>query len=75
LFLICFLYFLLRLSSFLPIFHSFLLSFYLSNSILSSSFPLSLYLTKLLSCCSCRWGETLSLNYGHERTYCSSLRR
>jgi hypothetical protein len=23
-------------------------------------------------CCSCRWGETMSLNCGHERAYCSS---
>jgi hypothetical protein len=24
------------------------------------------------SCCSCRWGETMSLNCSHQRTYCSS---
>jgi hypothetical protein len=26
------------------------------------------------SCCSCRWGETMSVNCGHKRAYCSSLR-
>jgi hypothetical protein len=26
------------------------------------------------SCCSCRWGETMSLNCGHQQTYCSSPR-
>jgi hypothetical protein len=25
-------------------------------------------------CCSCRWSETMSLNCGHQRTCCSSLR-
>jgi hypothetical protein len=25
-------------------------------------------------CCSCRWGETISLNCGHQRAYCSSSR-
>jgi hypothetical protein len=24
--------------------------------------------------CSCRWGEIMSLNCGHQRTYCSSFR-
>jgi hypothetical protein len=26
------------------------------------------------SCCSCRWGETMSLNCGNQRAYCSSPR-
>jgi hypothetical protein len=31
--------------------------------------------TALLSCsCSCRWGETMSLNCGHKWVYCSSTR-
>jgi hypothetical protein len=26
-------------------------------------------------CCSCQWGETMSLNCSHKRAYCPSLRR
>jgi hypothetical protein len=28
----------------------------------------------LFRCCSCRWGETVTLNCGHQRAYCSSSR-
>jgi hypothetical protein len=31
-------------------------------------------LLQTLPCCSCRWGETMSLNCGHQRAYCSSQR-
>jgi hypothetical protein len=39
--------------------------------LLMFSFTLSLF----LCCCPRRWGETMSLNCGHKRTYCSPLRR
>jgi hypothetical protein len=29
----------------------------------------------LLRSCSCRWGDMMSLNYGHQRAYCSSCRQ
>jgi hypothetical protein len=32
------------------------------------------FLSIQLLCCSCRWGETMSLNCGHQRAYCSSPR-
>jgi hypothetical protein len=28
-------------------------------------------LAEFIWCCSCRWGETMSLNCGHQETYCS----
>jgi hypothetical protein len=35
---------------------------------------MAIYKTATNSCCSRRWGETISLNCGHQQAYCSSSR-
>jgi hypothetical protein len=32
------------------------------------------FIIRCYCCCSCGWGEIMSLNCGHQRTYCSSPR-
>jgi hypothetical protein len=44
-----------------------------SSDILGLKIHLHIHGLGCLSCCSCQWGETMSLNCGHQLAYCSFL--